>query len=835
MQQFNIELDTPSTPFVLYAMQADSLSRLFQMTITQGGTPWTPPTGAIWTVRFGAPNMPAGWYDTITEVGGSTHPAVVVSDNVAVVEIAEQAVSMAGQNILCVLVTDATGYQIASWQFQLLVTAVPGYDAPEVTTYYNLLTEQVAQVLASQTAAAESATLAQSWAVGNTGSREGENTNNAQYWSHQAAQSAQEAVGFRTMQGGAVLPINGDIDLTQPYPTKTGGSLTVTSAANRIDSVTINGFTTQTGSGDASPSNVREIENAGEYTNVLTLDGEATITSVGTNTKGLYRITIKTPDDFEIPDSGVVVDAICNQLKPVSATAAQFSTTYGDFAAYNGTWWFFVSGDIKDIPSAQEYLTNHPIIVAYKSTQDTGKFYTGISVEQGDSYHCEIIELQAPLHEGDTLETNVQSEFDQEYVLTGQENFILQSSLNSSLFIAENITENAENYTAVSNMYINGGNTWNTAPDKSVINSNNGSLGIRDTSFSTAEAFKSALAQRYAAGNPVRVFLKSVSNGTPLRIKREEHVKKTYVFTGTENIQKSGLSNNSFYINFNDIAQNGSVGAVICNQAKALAETDIASSRIWGVSGSSNSTKTLRISSPETTADAVKAEFSAQYIAGTPFIVEYELAAPEVFADTPIIVINPQGTYTVSGETGTTCQVFMEPLQDGGDADTLNGNTWADIPVQSVNSKTGAVQLNAADVSALPQSGGVYSTSAPVNTGKVWIDGNPIYRQVFSLSSQQLPQLQYTTYIPLSSLTGLAHFVDVKAQLFIQDGGSVTQYPIILPAGLGDSVIDVQTSERGVELYRVQLAETPISPNIAYPSGNTNDIVFIVEYSKIGG
>lgn len=201
MLTFNVDISAPSGPLVVYTMQADSMSRFFALTITDSGAAWTPPTGAIWTVRFGAPQMPSGWYDTITEPGGSTHAAVVVDENTATVEIAEQAISTPGQNVLCVLVTDAQGYQIASWPFVLSIQAVPGLEAPEATVYYNALTEQVAQVLSNATAAAASATLAQSWAVGGTGTREGENTNNAQYWAEQAQSVAQGQLGwFETEQ-----------------------------------------------------------------------------------------------------------------------------------------------------------------------------------------------------------------------------------------------------------------------------------------------------------------------------------------------------------------------------------------------------------------------------------------------------------------------------------------------------------------------------------------------------------------------------------------------------------------------------------------------------------
>lgn len=160
MQQFNIDISQPRGPLVIYASQGDSMSRFFEVTMTDNGAAYEPPAGAVYTVRFGAPGKPAGWYDTITEQGGGTHPAVVVDGNTYTVEIAEQALGTPGKNALVLIVSDATGYTLATCAFELQVTAVPGYDAPEATVYYNALTEQVAQTLANVQAAAASASAA---------------------------------------------------------------------------------------------------------------------------------------------------------------------------------------------------------------------------------------------------------------------------------------------------------------------------------------------------------------------------------------------------------------------------------------------------------------------------------------------------------------------------------------------------------------------------------------------------------------------------------------------------------------------------------------------------
>lgn len=659
MQQFNIELDAPSTPLVLYAMQADSLSRFFQITITQGGTPWRPPAGAAWTVRFGATNMPDGWYDTITEVGGSTHPAVVVSDNVAVVEIAEQAVSVPGQNVLCVLVTDATGYQIASWQFQLLVTAVPGYDAPEATTYYNALTEQVAQTLANAQAAAASAVLSQSWAVGNTGTRDGENTNNAQYWSQQAAQSAQEAVGFRTMQGGAVLPIDGDIDLTQPYPTKTGGSLTVTSAANRIDSVTINGFTTQTGSGDPSPENIRPIENAGNLNKTVSINGTQNVSSV-TALQGVYRINVQ----------ALVTDLASqsNQISTRFAYAFEYEQDSEHFYIHqpSGNLYIFVAQDKLSAATpeaAKQYFAESPLDIAYKSTENTGKFYTGIEVEQDGVYHCDIVELKDRLHSGDKLDTNIRSECDKS--ITFSETGVWRLAATGVFRISvPDMPGGGNAVTVLSDRYFQANSpvtntiTW---PDKSIqAGASAGSLYVKDTAFGDdVSAFKQSLKT-----NLLKVWYKSVSGGTPKNIKREEHTRTTLVLDGVNNkftksetfwnlprtVPKASLSPNvqCSFMPGSLFAVNPNLNFLFLTEENGVKYFD--------------------------TVDECNTFLAQQYAAGTPCVIEYELAAPEVYADTPVEINNPQGTYTVSGESGTTCQVYMEPLQNGGVANAVENS-----------------------------------------------------------------------------------------------------------------------------------------------------------------
>lgn len=455
-------------------------------------------------------------------------------------------------------------------------------------------------------------------------------------------------------------------EIVDTYTSEAAKSVKIESGINRIETIDVYGKTTQEGTGDASPNNVREIENAGKFNKIAVING----------TTGFYIRTVE--NGFVVADVSGISDVTKNS-KVVSTYLKAYSledeTAKEGIRAFSSSSGFGIS--IKqskltgtDASAVKAYFSAHPLTVGYQSTEDTGKFYTGISVEQGDEYRCEIIELQAPLHEGDTLETNVQSEYDQEYVLTGQENFILQSSLNSSLFIAENITENAENYTAVSNTYINGGNAWNATPDKSVINSNNGSLGIRDTSFATAEAFKSALAQRYAAGTPVRVFLKSVSGGAPKNIKREEHAKKTRVFTGTEDDLTYFESSSYLAIPTPGVSGDTTADRVLGNVKCSHFKNEYPGIDLIYAQPKYNRI-IIVLPSVFDSLESAKAYFAAQLAAGTPVTIEYELATPEVFADEPVIVGNKAGEYTVSFES--TGRVKLKPVinQEGWSDDTI--------------------------------------------------------------------------------------------------------------------------------------------------------------------
>lgn len=117
-----------------------------------------------------------------------TQAAQIVQDNADGIQYVQEnaanitAVAQNGENI------SAVGESIAN------VNTVAENLTPIQTAADNIAAIQ--QAPASASAAAASATLSESWAVGGTGTRDGEDTNNAKYWAEQAQQVSQGAVGW---------------------------------------------------------------------------------------------------------------------------------------------------------------------------------------------------------------------------------------------------------------------------------------------------------------------------------------------------------------------------------------------------------------------------------------------------------------------------------------------------------------------------------------------------------------------------------------------------------------------------------------------------------------
>ena len=483
-----------------------------------------------------------------------------------------------------------------------------------------------------------------------------------------ATNAAKESLGIRTLYSAVRPDLNGNLDPSSDMVVGPSESVSFTSNRNRLSNVTVHGYTIQEGEGDASPDNVREIKNAGKFNKIAVIDG----------TNGFYIRTVE--NGLVVADVSGISDVTKNS-KVVSTYLKAFSledeTTKEGIRAFSSSSGFAVSIKQSKLTGTDEsavkaYFSARPLTVGHQSTENTGKFYTGIEVQQGDEYRCKIIELQAPLHKGDTLETNVQSEYDLEYIFDGTEDWASASSYQSSFKLLLKTGGYVPGIQA-SNNYQQRTSGTIYANDGCYVNAD--TIFITDSSVKSVSDFKALLASKKTVNNPVRLFCKSVSGGTLKNIKREKYVKSTHTFTGNETINLSQDQYPRFIISLDKNAQalwNIKLLSSHFPIAEVKNDTDTQGLGVFGDSAY------LRWTGIDTV-EQLKELFSQQVSEGTPVTIEYELAKPEVYADEPIIVEHPSGTTTVNSESSSNVSVGFKPFQDGGDAETISGHTWQDI------------------------------------------------------------------------------------------------------------------------------------------------------------
>lgn len=101
-------------------------------------------------------------------------------------------------------------YQNNSKWWSKVAEAAKAAAAAAAQSAQNTLASLVETANAKIAAAAAEVVNAKSWAVGGTGTRQGEDTNNAKYWSQQAAAAAGGGVSSFNGRTGSVLPARGD-------------------------------------------------------------------------------------------------------------------------------------------------------------------------------------------------------------------------------------------------------------------------------------------------------------------------------------------------------------------------------------------------------------------------------------------------------------------------------------------------------------------------------------------------------------------------------------------------------------------------------------------------
>ena len=337
---------------------------------------------------------------------------------------------------------------------------------------------------------------------------------------------------------------NGKAQMTADVDT---GDTVVLHDCADVDGLVIEGKTTQAGTGDPSPDNIRPIAGVGMWDQCVVLDGsEEWHAFRGQPGVFFTDITPKIAGRY-----GTGANIRTNRLSYTSTltgmTTKQFlfqiTSVYGDALRFV----IKVDDSSTNPADAKAEVSANPIIVWYQSVNystHAGPWYTVVELSQ-DPYRAVGFELAQPLFDGDTLQVNVPSGCDQMIVLDGSETWIKSSNVSNAYF-AGNVLNNANspindgsgpeplseckaiaNHTIVYNPIT----AW-TSLKYYEFSVNDEQIGVRIPGFSTAEEF-----QTWLADNPLAVFYRS-ADYTPekdIPVVLEKHLKGLIVINGENN------------------------------------------------------------------------------------------------------------------------------------------------------------------------------------------------------------------------------------------------------------------------------------------------------------
>ena len=210
---------------------------------------------------------------------------------------------------------------------------------------------------------------------------------------------------------------NGKVKMTADIAS--GDKVVISSAPK--EKVTVEGATSQPGSGDPSPDNIRMIDGIGMYDKMLVLDGSADWHAFGRE-PGVYYM------DISIDTTGMNGSTTKTNSKkyaphntPSRLNQSEFFLQYPIGALRICVR---VDANSTSVQTAKDYFNSRPLTVWLRSPdfyKCKGPFYYVHEVSDGTEspYKAIGIELNAPLFDGDSLEIGGPSGFDKMVILDG--------------------------------------------------------------------------------------------------------------------------------------------------------------------------------------------------------------------------------------------------------------------------------------------------------------------------------------------------------------------------------------------------------------------------------
>ena len=426
---------------------------------------------------------------------------------------------------------------------------------------------------------------------------------------------------------------NGKVKMTADIAS--GDKVVISSAPK--EKITVEGATSQPGSGDPSPNNIRMIDGIGMYDKTVVLDGSADWRAF-LQAPGVYYADI--PIEVEVIDGSLVKTnskKYAHYYLMASLKQSEFGIQNPPAPGYTRVC-VRVDANSTSVQTAKDYFNSRPLTVWIRSVdfyKCKGPFYYVHEVSDGTEspYKAIGIELNAPLFDGDSLEIGGLSGFDKMVVLDDKSELsAYEGGSNSFYHDLPTVVASAGTNGSKSNWAkYRGDNVGEGALlNKEYTVQSPISLGsvAKRLVVKLTECTDISDAKSYLSQHPLIVFYKSV-NYTPeadIAVALEKRVNGYAVFDGTEKWH-----------------WNPSPGWAYVSQAytEHKKSTPPQCSHYVGISGeiptagqtTINEAGSLIVYDSDWTSVSDATDyFSAQHTAGTPVQFVYELASAATYA-----------------------------------------------------------------------------------------------------------------------------------------------------------------------------------------------------------
>lgn len=455
----------------------------------------------------------------------------------------------------------------------------------------------------------------------------------------QATEAASTAAAQAAAKTEQQIRQYADDRYARPLVTKTGPAASLEVYPDKLSNLKVyaNGFTTQAGTGDPSPTNVRALTCGGLKLVELVLTGAENWSMSGTTYPRFY-FTLSKPAPANWTNT-----VACTIFKPNNILNEENKPGIG---AYGKTLYLRESQYNDSVEALKadlsaKYAAGNPEIVWYvpADESDATGLYAPIVLQSGE-YRATCLPMTAPLCEGDSVVSWAKSGCDKQLTLDG-----------STLTVAASDS----NYTVVAANAVAGGTVY--ASGLAGLSLTAGSITIPSTAFPPSVT-NAGQANTWLQSNPQMLYYQSTAytEAADIPVSLETHQQAVLVLDGTENFLKTVGQENIFQIsnlfpgkNFTANSSHYKNGG---NAWKNMPNYSVL-----------NSANYLGFKDERfDTAEEFKVYLAEQYAAGTPVTIVYQLATPITYAHEAVVLPalpDNTGKVTITGQSGGTVTVVF--------------------------------------------------------------------------------------------------------------------------------------------------------------------------------